>query len=517
MGGSSGVAAADRDSAAVGRPPNFVIIIADDLGYGELGSFGQQRIATPNLDRLAGEGIRFTDCYAGGPMCAPSRCALLTGMHTGHSRIREQGDLHELQPQDVTFAQVLQAAGYRTGMVGKWGMTRDEDAGNPSHPNSKGFDEFFGYLTHTAAHDFYPDHLWENDRRIEIAQNTPNGPAAQRVFGPDLLNQRAVEFIERHRNQPFALYLAHNLVHAPSNAPATSPYTASPWPEGEKWHAARVTLLDRYVGDVVATLRQHELDATTVVVLSSDNGPHDVGGGPEGRGEDSGRWHDPDFFDSNGPLRGYKANLYEGGIRVPTIVWSPGLIGARGGRVDPTPWAFWDVLPTLADFAGIVPPDDIDGISMRMGWLGYEQPDVRRPLLWYRLGFLAGVTGASRAAHTELGARHLPTASEAVRCGRWKAIRFTPFPSVEVPAEAITLAGLPGERIEIVDPDVIHGLPAAQWTVELYDLATDIGETRDVAVAQPDVVEELVGLMEAGWTSTPAGRTAWPASPVGAR
>lgn len=451
-----------------GAPPNVVFVLADDFGFGELGAYGQRQILTPRIDRLAAEGVRFTDCYAGGPVCAPSRCSLLTGLHTGHCTVRENpaGDLDRasLRPEDVTFAQVLQAVGYRTACIGKWGFG-PEEPGQPSHPNERGFDEFFGYITHTHAHDYYPSYLFEDGRRVEYPENV----GADVTYAPELCVDRALAFIERHRDRPFMLFFSPTLPHGPNAVPSTAPYEDRPWTDANKRHAAQVTLLDSYVGRLVDRLRALGLDERTLVVFTGDNGPHEEGGA-----------YDPDFFDANGPLRGYKRNLYDGGIRVPTIAWSLRLLRRAAGTVSDRPWAFWDVFPTLAELAGAPVPDHLDGRSVRALLTGDGAAETG-PMYFYRRD-----RGRNRRANEADGGRILQTC-EAARDGRWKAVRFAPG------------------RDRYVDD--------ALWDVELYDLASDIGETTNVASAHPEVAAALVRFMREAWAEPPYERPTW--SPEG--
>ncbi|WP_405706184.1 arylsulfatase [Streptomyces xanthophaeus] len=321
-------------------------MLADDLGYGELGAYGQKLIATPRLDRLATEGLRFTDAYATAAVCAPSRASLLTGLHTGHSPVcanpaAAQGSLTSA---DTTFAEVLRARGYRTAVIGKWGFG-PEAAGQDSHPAARGFEEFYGYIDHSHAHQYYPQYLWHNDAKETIAANAGGAKA---VYAPDLLEQRALDFIDDNAAQPFLLLLTPNVPHAPSDVPDTSAYAGRTWSASNKGHAAQVSSFDSLVGKVVDRLRALGLEQDTVLLVTSDNGPHEEGG------------VDPDLFDANGPLRGYKRNLYEGGVRVPLIAWGPGRV-RQGASNRITSLA--DVLPTLAELAGAPAPTDVDGLS----------------------------------------------------------------------------------------------------------------------------------------------------------
>ena len=422
------------------RPPNIIYIMADDLGYGDLGSYGQQQIQTPNLDRLAEEGIRFTDHYAGSTVCRPSRLVLWTGYHTGHTPLRSN-DNYVFQPEDVTVAEILQQHGYATGGVGKWAMG---DTSNAGHPNRNGFDFWLGYLDQADAHNYYPTHLWRNAETVPLAGNvlsddpeTRGRVAVDRVtYSHDVMTDAALDFVRRHAREPFLLHIHWTIPHANNEAgsvtgdgmevPDYGIYDDRPWPSTEKGHAAMITRMDRDVGRLIALLRELDIDRHTVLFFTSDNGPHAEGG------------HDHTFFDSNGPLRGYKRDLYEGGIRVPLIVRWPGRI-APGSTTD-HPSAFWDYLPTATALAGIAPPDGIDGISYLPTLLGQEQP--RHEYLYWAF---------------EQGSR----TKQAVRYGTWKAVRL----DLEAP-------------------------------VELYDLSVDLGEENDVAAAHPDLVARLTAIME---------------------
>ncbi|GAA2589698.1 sulfatase-like hydrolase/transferase [Actinomadura fulvescens] len=454
--GGSALPAEASAATAVAAPrdtprPNFVVVLADDLGYGELGAYGQRLIQTPNLDRLAAEGLRFTDAYAGAPVCAPSRCSLLTGLHSGHSAVRqnpEGGPQGSLGDKDTTFAELLRARSYRTAVIGKWGFG-PEQSGQASHPNQRGFEQFFGYITHGHAHDYYPHYLWHNGERTELPENAGNQKG---TFAPDLFRDRSVEFIKASKDEPFLLFFTPNVPHAPSDVPATAPYDDRPWPAADKGHAAQVTRLDAYVGDLVGALREAGVARDTVLIVTSDNGPHEEGG------------FNPDLFDANGPLRGYKRNLYEGGVRVPLIAWSPGRVGA-GTTARPTQQT--DLLPTLAELAGAPVPGDIDGVSAAALLTGRPGGAVPGHLYWYRRE-----PGSTRRANAADGGS-VTRVAEAVRQGDWKAVRIAPG----------------------------HDRPAAedQWKIELYDLKADVGETRDLAAQHPAVAAGLVRLMREAW------------------
>jgi arylsulfatase A-like enzyme len=422
-------------------PPNIVFILADDLGYGDVGCYGQKVIKTPNIDRLAAAGVRFTDCYAGSTVCAPSRCTLMTGRHTGHARVRSNGAV-PLEPDDVTVAEVLKGAGYVTGMFGKWGLGEPDTTGVP---NKQGFDEWFGYLNQHHAHNYYPDTLWRNDQKISIPNVVENNVAIKRVaYSADLFTREALDFLDRHQRQRFFLYLPFTLPHANNEAgqqgmevPSDAPYSNEPWPQPQKNHAAMITYLDAQIGRVLSKLTELELDENTIVFFSSDNGPHREGGA------------DPEFFHSSGPLRGFKRALYEGGIRVPMIVRYPGKIAP--GTVSSQVWAFWDVLPTLAELAGATAPTGLDGISMVPALLGDQ------------------AAGRAQRDHEYLYWEFPERGfGQAVRLGPWKAIR-----------------------------------PRPGATLELYNLASDLAEQRDLAGSHPDILLRVEAILASARTDSP--------------
>jgi arylsulfatase A-like enzyme len=386
--------------------PNVVFILADDLGYGDLGCYGQRRIATPNIDKLATEGLRFTQAYSGATVCAPSRCCLMTGKHGGHATVRgnkkpEVG----LRPDELTLPQMLKRAGYRTAIYGKWGLG---GPGAGSVPNTRGFDEFYGYLDQQHAHNYYPEHLWDNQNEVFLTANWFN---RRKQYAPDLFTGHALAFLERPQPQPYFLYMAYTLPHADNElgsatgngleVPSEEPYARQDWPAVEKGFAAMVTRLDRDVGRILAKLGDN-----TIVVFTSDNGPHKEGG------------HDPNYFGSSGPLRGIKRDLYEGGIRVPMIIRWPGHVAA-GQQTDQVT-AFWDFLPTFAEIAGQAAPTGIDGISMLNAWTGRAQQN--HPYFYWEF--------------------HEGGFSQAVRIGDWKGVR----PKTNAPVELYDLKADIGEK-----------------------------------------------------------------------
>jgi len=419
--------------------PNIIYILADDLGYGDLGCYGQPRIRTPNLDRMAAEGMRFTQHYAGSTVCAPSRCTLMTGRHTGHCTVRGNVDVL-MRREEVTPAKLLKQAGYATACIGKWGIGHPPP---PEDPHRNGFDHFFGYLSMWHAHNYYPDFLWRNGQKATLrnvvqhpekhykeGQKELVGLAKEKVeYSHDLFTREALDYIER-QDGPFFLYLPYTIPHANNEAPSFGEhglevpdlgiYKNEDWPEPEKAKAAMITRMDRDVGRLLAKLKERGLDENTLVIFTSDNGPHKEGG------------ISPDFFDSNGPLKGIKRDLYEGGIRAPMIARWPGRIEA-GSRSDHIS-AFWDVLPTVAELAGVEPPADIDGISMLPALLG--KPQRKHEYLYWEF--------------------HEGSSKQAIRMDRWKAVRRAP-----------------------------------SREIELYDLETDLGEEHDVAGEHPDVIARV--------------------------
>ncbi|MBN2183526.1 MAG: arylsulfatase [Sedimentisphaerales bacterium] len=424
--------------------PNIIFILADDLGYGDIGCYGQKTIRTSNIDRMADEGMRFTDHYAGSTVCAPSRCCLMTGLHTGHAFIRGN-DRIPLRPSDVTVAELLKQAGYTTGLIGKWGLGEPETTGIP---NRQGFDYFFGYLNQRHAHNYYPSYLWRNEKQVPLKNevrdvNPPGGVATKRVeYSHDLFSTEAMEFVEKNKNTPFFLYLAYTIPHANNEArqegmevPSLEPYADTDWPAPQKGHAAMITRMDRDIGKLLARLRELGIDKNTLVIFTSDNGPHSEGGG------------NPAFFNSSGPLRGQKRDLYEGGIRVPMIARWPGKIkaGSTSGHVS----AFWDVLPSLCEIAGLESPDGIDGISYAPTLLGREDRQKKHEYLYWEF--------------------HEQGKKQAIRIGDWKGIRLN-----------VTQ-----------DPD---------GPIELYNLRDDIGEKNNVAAEHPEITAKIAEYMKTAWT-----------------
>ncbi|GAB3925959.1 arylsulfatase [Larkinella terrae] len=436
------------------KRPNIIFILADDLGYGDLGINGQKLIKTPHIDRLAAEGVRFTQFYAGTSVCAPSRSSLMTGKHTGHTYIRgnksvEPEGQQPIADSVVTVAEILQKAGYATAAFGKWGLG---PVGSEGDPNKQGFNRFYGYNCQSLAHRYYPDHLWNNGEKIVLKEN--ENLTQTRQYAPDLIQKQALEFVKaRDSQQPFFLFLPYILPHAELLVPndsifqyykgkfAEKPYKGADYGPNASdggyasqeypraTFAAMVTRLDLYVGQLLATLKAKGLDQNTLVIFSSDNGPHQEGGA------------DPAFFQSGGGFRGVKRDLYEGGIREPFIARWPGII--KPGTKNDYIGAFWDLLPTFAELAGTKAPTAIDGISFVPALTGKGVQKKHDYLYW--------------EFHERGG-------SQAVRQGNWKAVR-------------LNAAAHPG------------------GAVELYDLSKDPAETTNLAGSQPDKANELGRLM----------------------
>ncbi len=446
-GGCSGGTATSQRTAVHGNKPNIIFILADDLGYGDLGCYGQKQIQTPNLDRLSANGIRFTDHYAGSTVCAPSRCVLMTGLHTGHAYIRGNSR-NPLRPQDRTVAEILQSAGYTTGLIGKWGLGENDSTGIP---NRKGFDDFFGYESQVHAHNYYPEFLWRNQDKVALKNIVTRpfpgyaeglgGVSSNKVeYSADLFAEESLQFIEKHSDKPFFLYLTYTIPHANNEAknegmevPDLGIYADKPWPAPQKGHAAMITRMDSQIGRLIDKLAELKIAERTLVIFSSDNGPHKEGG------------FKPDFYHSSGPLRGIKRDLYDGGIRVPMIACWPGTIapGQTTGHLS----AFWDFLPTACDVAHIQTPEGLDGISYLPTLLGKPKQQKQHSYLYWEF--------------------HEGGFSQAVRMGQWKAVR----------------KGIDGP-------------------LELYDLSVDIGETKNIAEANPAIVEPMKTILASARTES---------------
>jgi arylsulfatase A-like enzyme len=417
---------ASTSSLAPGQRPNIIFIMADDLGYGDLGCYGQNVIQTPHIDALARAGMRFTQCYAGSTVCAPSRSVLMTGKHTGHTTVR--GNFGKggvvglgggkgrvpLKTEDVTIAECLKQAGYVTGMAGKWGLGEPDTSGEP---NRQGFDQWFGYLNQRRAHTYYPTFIWRNQEKVML---NGNQDGKQPQYTHDMFTEFALDFIRDHQAGPFFLYLPYCIPHSNYEIPSTAPYTDQPWKKDEKVHAAMITRMDGDVGRILNLLDALNLEDDTIVFFCSDNGAAE-------------RWDGR--FDSSGTLRGRKRDLYEGGIRTPMIVRWPGKV--KAGSASDLAWYFPDVLPTLADIADTKAPEKIDGVSVLPTLLGQPQDLSERRLYWefFERGF-----------------------QQAMRWHHWKVIRQEPG----APLELYDLRNDPGETTNIAahHPAVIDSFEA---------------------------------------------------------
>ena len=387
-------------SNEITRKPNIIWIMADDLSWGDLGCFGQEKIRTPHIDGLAAGGMRFTQCYSGSTVCAPSRSSLMQGLYQGHATVRENmirhsGGVyrHSLQPGDVTVAQVLKGAGYATGLFGKWGLSLCDQ---PGLPNDMGFDTFFGYLNQRKAHSHYPAYLWRNREKVMWPENQghnhqqPNAydqtghivvngvrdsKAAQYAF--DLYADESMKFVQANRDRPFLLYLAYTPPHGALEVPELGDYAHLDWPSiTHKIWAAMITRMDRAIGNLVALLKDLGIYDDTLIFFVSDNG-YSASGYAQHPTLD-------DFFHHRGPWKGGKGNLNQGGLRVPALAHWPGRI--RPGTTSDLVWAFWDLLPTAAEAAGIEPPGNIDGVSILPTLLGQTDRQQQRDYLYWEFG-----------------------------------------------------------------------------------------------------------------------------------
>lgn len=373
-----------------GNLPNIIFIMADDLGYGEVGCYGQQYIQTPKIDLLAAQGMRFTQVYSGSPVCSPSRSVLMTGQHTGHTRVRDNfaavggvGPEHRpvLEYEDITVAEVLRQAGYATWISGKWGLG---EPGTSGVPTRQGYDEWLGFLNNNRADHYFTEYLWRNEEKYYLEGNL-NGERNQYVL--DVFTDFALDFIRSNKDRPFFLYLPYTTPHALYEVPNVEPYADKPWTAFEKTYAAMITRMDKEVGRIMNLLRELGIDENTIVFFTSDNGASGNVSGTR--------------FDSWGVFRGKKGSVYEGGLRVPMIVRWPGKVPA--GRVSDKVWYFADVLPTLGELAGVRAPSNIDGVSVLQTLLGREQDLNGRFLYWEK------PAGSIR---------------QAVRLDDWKGVRY---------------------------------------------------------------------------------------------
>jgi len=443
--------------------PNLIWIMADDLGYGEVGCYGQKVIATPNLDRMAREGMRFTHFYAGATVCAPSRSVLMTGLHHGHTRVRGNAGANNpaaqaLKPEDFTVAKTLQQAGYKTALIGKWGLG-DVGPAEAGLPRRQGFDYFFGYLNQRHAHNHFPDFLWRNEARVPLPNLVTHvgrdgaGYAVDGIlYADDLLTDEALKFVANHQDHPFFLYWNLVIPHANNernrdlqdgaHVPDYGPYAKEDWPKQDKGHAAMITRLDGYVGRILDHLNLLGLAKRTLVIFTSDNGPHN---------ESS---HNFARFQPSGPYSGIKRSLTDGGILVPFIAWWPGKVvaGTESAHVG----YFGDWMATAADLAGANPPPDLDSISFAPTLLGNASAQKQHEFLYWE--FHEG--GFKQAALYQ---------------GRWKGIRF--------------------------------GAP--DTPVVLFDLQKDVAEKNNVAANHPEIAKRIGAYLKTARTELPEWEPRW--------
>ena len=450
------VVAAATPALADATKPNIIFILADDLGYGDLGCYGQQVIQTPRLDQMAAEGMKFTDFYAGNTVCAPSRSVLMTGQHMGHTHVRgnaggEDMSRQSLRAEDVTVAEVLKSAGYTTALCGKWGLGDDAKGGRTGLPRRQGFDFFYGYLNQVHAHNYYPEFLWRNETQEKLRNvvtrlprrygGFAGGYAVTRVdYSHDLVAKEAMQFIEvnsRPKSDPFFLYMALTIPHANNEGtrgtkdgqevPDYGPYAGEDWPNQDKGQAAMISRMDGDVGRILDLLDELDIAKNTIVMFSSDNGHHDEGG------------HDTERFDPNGPLRGMKRDLYEGGIRVPFIVRWPGTTPA--GSESKHVGYFGDLMATVCELTGAPLPEKTDSVSFAPTITGKADQQKKHKYLYWEFYERGG--------------------KQAVRVDNWKAIR----------------------------------IPMKTGKTALYNLSVDIGEKRNLADDNPEIVERMEAMM----------------------
>jgi arylsulfatase A-like enzyme len=453
------------EAQQTGRPkqPNIIFIFADDLGYGDIGCYGQQKIETPNIDKLARNGLKFTQFYSGSSVCAPARSSFFTGQHTGHTAIRGNKQFPPegqtpLSDSVGTLANILQQNGYATAAFGKWGLGFNQNSGDP---NKKGFDHFFGYNCQSLAHDYYPPYLWDDHNKVDLAVNEEKDS----IYSAALIQQQAINYIKQKNTKPYFLYLAYTLPHGDVIGPdddlykhyatkfkeqpltgkelQTRAHNKKPEPLPHAQFAAMVSRLDNYVGQIVKALTQTGQLQNTLIIFTSDNGPHRENGG------------DPDFFNSNGPYRGIKRDLYEGGIRVPFIASWPGKIKTG---LTPQVAALWDMYPTFLELAGIRRSQRIDGISI-VPTLLKTKPQSQHSFLYWEF--------------------HENDGRQAVRWKNWKLVR-------------------------------LNVNTANKTKQELYNLGIDPSETTDLATKNPLIVSKMEGMMKNAHVYNPD----WPLLPA---
>lgn len=433
--------------------PNVIYILADDLGYGDLSFLGQEQFQTPHIDKLAAKGMFFEQHYSGSTVCAPSRSALLSGQHTGHTFVRGNKEVmpegqYPIPAEIKLLPEILREAGYVSGIFGKWGLGYPGSEGDPLR---KGFDVFYGYNCQRLGHHYYPYHLWDNDKKVLLDGNIGE---AKGVYAPTLIHDQTLQFIEDNKDRPFFCYVASIIPHAELAAPdAYMEQFRGKLPEVKKFKgldagsalrqgryqsqdeprtafAAMIALLDDQVGEIVAKTEELGIAENTLIIFTSDNGAHKEGGA------------DPNFFDSNGIFRGHKRDLYEGGVHVPMIAYWPGKVAA--GSTSDHISAFWDMVPTFSELAGLTTPEDTDGVSMLPTLLGQGKQAQHRYLYW---------------EFHEAGGRI------AVRKGKWKGVRY-------------------------------NVLKQPNRKMELYDLSKDPGESQNLASEYPEIVQEIEAIMK---------------------
>ena len=418
--------------------PNIVFIMVDDMGWADLGCYGSQHIKTPNVDKMAAEGIRFTQAYSGCTVCAPARSVLMTGLHTGHTPVRGNTGGIPMRDGDVTVAEVLKQAGYATGGFGKWGLG---DVGTAGVPEKQGFDEFFGYYHQVHAHDYWTDYLWRNSQKVPM---TGEEGSAQRYSHYRIFEQ-TLKFIRRNKDRPFFCYAAwtppHGKYQIPESEPAWQMYKDKPWPNDAKVVAAMDTMLDRHVGELLDLLKQMNIDERTIVFFCSDNGAAKRFDG---------------LFDSSGPLRGNKRSMYEGGIRTPMIVRWPGKI--KADTVSEHAWYFADVMPTFAELAGASRylPQQIDGLSIAPTLLGQVEKQEKHKFMYWEFQRYNWAKRKNVPNTLAQAVRMGPAPAAGVGVGKWKAVRHK-----------------------------------SNEPFELYDLSKNISEENNVAAEHPDIVAKI--------------------------
>lgn len=438
----------ETSSEIPAEKPNIIYIIADDLGYNDLSCYGQKNFSTPNIDKLAAEGMLFTQHYSGSTVCAPSRSVLMTGLHTGHTFIRGNKEVrpegqHPLPSSVHTMAESLQEEGYTTGAFGKWGLGFPGSEGDPL---KQGFDRFYGFNCQRYGHHYYPHHLWDDDQKTMLEKNKGKKKGS---YAPTLIQAEVIKFLEANKDKPFFLFKPTIIPHAELAAPESymesnrgkflpeksykgydegEDYRNGPYESQEETHAAFVSMiqvLDDHVGEIMRKVEDLGIADKTIIIFTSDNGPHLEGGA------------DPEYFDSNGPLKGFKRDLYEGGIRVPMIAKWSGKIkaGTKSDHIS----AFWDIYPTFSEIAGLEAPKDVDGISFRSTLMNKGKQELHDYLYW---------------EFHEKGGR------QAVRKGNWKGVKYNVLKDLE-------------------------------QKIELYNLSKDIGEENDIAADHPEVIKEI--------------------------